>query len=298
MTEVRLTRWRKYRKDRLYVNGADGVCIGWLDNVSGQRVIERPEMTAAFEAALARENISAGPALVAATPQPDAPVLPVSRRSKPIWVDIAHNRPGQAAREQAMVERAAMRERSKAGTFLARMFDVKTDERAWRIGADGEEAVGARLVSLETHGWRILHAVNVGSRGSDIDHVAIGPGGVYTLNAKTHVGHRITVYEHAILVDDHKQPYYIRNSRHEAERATRLLTEGCGFGVTVTPLIVVLCDALVVKSQPADVQVVGRRDIAMWLRKRPAVLASGEVDAIWERARRSTTWQRTVTGSR
>lgn len=292
MTELQVRRWRRYGNDRLYVTGADGVRIGWLDNLSGERVLERPELADAFEAALAKEPGPTGPVLVAA-PQPAARLPMPTRRRDPIWVDLADNRPGQAAREQAVAHREAMRERSKAGTFLARMLDIKTDERSWRVGADGEEAVAARLASLEPHGWRMLHAVNVGTRGSDIDHVAVGPGGVYTLNTKAHLGHRITVYEQAILVDAYKQPY-IRNSRHEAERATRLLTQACGFAVTATPLIVVLCDSLIIKQQPAGVHVVGRRDIALWLRKRPAVLAAAEIDAIWEHARRSTTWSPTA----
>ena len=112
---------------------------------------------------------------------------------------------------------------------------------------------------------------------------------MYTLNTKTHRGHRVTVYEHAILVDRHKQPY-LRNSRHEAERASRLLTSACGFAVAATPVIVVLCDALTVKKQPADVGVVLRRDICLWLRKRPALLSPAAVEAIWEQTRRSTTW--------
>jgi len=293
MTEIQVSRWRRYGKDRLYVNGADGVRIGWVDNLSGERVIERPELTAAFEAALANEGLPASPVQVEAAPVPPAPSPASPRRAEPVWVDLAGNRPGQAAREQAIAHREAMRERSKAGTFLARAFDLNTDERAWRVGADGEEAVGARLASLESHGWRVLHAVNVGTRGSDIDHVAIGPGGVYTLNTKTHRGHRVTVYEHAILVDGHKQPYYLRNSRHEAARATRLLTQACGIPIAATPLIVVMCDELTIKKQPADVPVVGRRDIALWLRKRPVVLTTCEVNMIWEYARRSTTWQRT-----
>src|SRR5665213_1156514 len=287
MTEIQVSRWRRYGKDRLYVNGADGVRIGWVDNLSGERVIERPELTAAFEAALANEGLPASPVQVEAAPVPPAPSPASPRRAEPVWVDLAGNRPGQAAREQAIAQREAMRERSKAGTFLARAFDLNTDERAWRVGADGEEAAGARLASLESHGWRVLHAVNVGTRGSDIDHVAIGPGGVYTLNTKTHRGHRVTVYEHAMLVDGHKQPY-LRNSRHEAERASRLLTSACGFTVSATAVIVVLCDALTVKK-PADVRVVLRRDISSWLRKRPRLLSTANVAAIWEQARRSTT---------
>lgn len=54
-----------------------------------------------------------------------------------------------------------MRERSRVGTFLARAFDVKTDERAYRVNAKGEEAVGPRLEKLVDHGWRVR---TVGSR--------------------------------------------------------------------------------------------------------------------------------------
>jgi hypothetical protein len=290
MTEVQVSRWRKYGKDRLYVNGADGVRIGWLDNVSGERVIERPEFAAAFEAALAKEGAPATGVLRAPATQLAAPPRP-PRPSEQMWVDLAPNQPGQGIRALAVAERQEMRDRSKLRTFIATARDEKTPERAWRVGADGEEAVGHELRGIERYGWRLLHSVAVGTGTCDIDHVVIGPGGVYTLNTKNHRGHRITVYEYAILVDGHTQSDYLRNSRHEAERAGRLLTRACGFAVDVASLIVVLGDKLTVKKQPADVQVVGRLDITLWLRKRPPVLSAAEVDAIWEQARRSTTWQ-------
>jgi hypothetical protein len=93
MTEVQVSRWRKYGKDRLYVNGADGVRIGWLDNVSGERVIERPEFAAAFEAALAKEGAPATGVLLAPATQLAAPPRP-PRPSEPIWVDLAPNPTG------------------------------------------------------------------------------------------------------------------------------------------------------------------------------------------------------------
>src|SRR5450631_530901 len=239
MTEVEVNRWRKYGKDRLYVGIVDVVRIGWLDLVSGERVIERPDLQDLFESALASEGILR--TAMPSTPAPSAAPMPQpSQPTAPRGFDLAQNKPGQAAREQANAHREAMRERSKVMTFLARALDVKTDERAWRVGADGEETVGAQLASLDKHGWRFLHAVEVGERGSDIDHVAIGPGGVYTLNTKNHLGHRIVVYERAILVGGFKQPY-LRNSQHEAKRASRLLTTACGYQVKAAPLIVVLC---------------------------------------------------------
>lgn len=41
--------------------------------------------------------------------------------------------------------------------LAARLLGVKTDERAWRIGAKGEEEVGARLAKLGAE-WRQLHS--------------------------------------------------------------------------------------------------------------------------------------------
>jgi hypothetical protein len=32
--------------------------------------------------------------------------------------------------------------------------------------------------------WRCRHSIPVGSNGADIDHLVIGPGGVFTLNTK------------------------------------------------------------------------------------------------------------------
>jgi hypothetical protein len=159
-------------------------------------------------------------------------------------VTSGHHVPGQAARAQAEAELAAMRERSRVGTFLARTFDMKTDERAWRVGAGGEETIGTRLEKLRKHGWHVLHAVPVGDRGSDIDHVVIGPGGVWTLNTKTHPGRRVWVGKQQVRVDGHKTDY-LPNSRHEAERASRLLTGACGFPVFVKAALVFLTGTLI-----------------------------------------------------
>jgi hypothetical protein len=78
--------------------------------------------------------------------------------------DLAVNRPGEAVREQAV----ASRQVAPVKTVLARMLGMHTDERARRLGADGEEAVALRLLRLDPE-WKFLYAVPVGERGSDID---------------------------------------------------------------------------------------------------------------------------------
>ncbi len=227
------------------------------------------------------------PAPAAALPavKPEAVESPAA----PAWTDLGVNRPGQAAREQASAHRQA----APVKTLLARVLGVHTDERAWRIGADGEEAVAARLANLGPE-WRVLHAVPVGTRGSDIDHVVIGPAGVFTINAKHHPNASVWVGGNMFMVNGHRQPY-VRNSRHEAARAGRLLTTACGFPVNVTGLIAVMGahEGFTVKEQPpgGDVHVMTRREVDKWLRNRSVdVLDTRQVEAVHGAARRSTTW--------
>lgn len=221
--------------------------------------------------------------------QPPLTRLAVEPVTETPWRDLAENRPGQEARRQAEVARSAAPVRS----VLARILLVHTDERAWRIGADGEELVARNLGRLAKRvpEWRVLHAIPVGARGSDIDHLAIGPGGVFSLNAKHHPGAKIWVGGNTLMVNGVRQPY-IRNSRHEAQRASRLLTAACGFSVEVTGVVVpVRAVNIVIKGAPADVHVMNRRGLVRWLHRREPILDRTTVEAIYEAARRSTTWR-------
>ena len=204
--------------------------------------------------------------------------------------DLAANRPGQAARRRALEERAAHPARS----FFARVLLVHTDERAWRLGGDGEELVGRvlqRLTTKQDPGWRVIHSIPIGTQGSDIDHVVVGPGGVFTLNAKHHPRARIWVGGDTLLVNGTRQPY-LRNSRHEAARASRLLTAACGFPVEVTGVVVpVNASDVVIKKAPVGVHVVNRRRLSRWLRGRARVLDADRIDAVYAAARRPSIWR-------
>jgi hypothetical protein len=70
----------------------------------------------------------------------------------PGWQDLAANRPGSAARHKAL----ELRQAAPIKTFVARVLNVHTDERGWRIGADGEEKVAMRLQRVG-EGWCVLH---------------------------------------------------------------------------------------------------------------------------------------------
>jgi hypothetical protein len=175
---------------------------------------------------------------------------------------------------------------------LGRIFNVHTDERAWRIGADGEELVGRELFATAQRDprWRFLHSVPIGSRGSDIDHVAIGPGGVFTINTKHHPGARLWVGAGTFLVNGQRQRY-VRNARYEAQRVSRMLGAALKAPLPVAGMIVpVRCRSLVVRTPPLGVLVISHAVLRRWLGDLPTVLSQPQVQAIFEVTRNPRTW--------
>jgi hypothetical protein len=139
----------------------------------------------------------------------------------------------------------------------------------------------------------VLHAIPVGNRGTDIDHVVIGPFGMVTINTKT-TRTSVWVGEFGILVGRTKVDY-LRKSRAEARRAGLLISRAAGWPVPVQPAIVFVGARRFTtrRGGPADVAVLpSARALRRWLRKQPAVLGPGQVAAIYATARRPSTWQR------
>jgi hypothetical protein len=333
VTGLTTHEWFRYGKRRVYVKTPDGDQVGWVDLNTGKRTIEQPQWADQFQATIDRylashpESVVTGDADPGATCQTAEPgaALPGPRRALGIgqpetdthpaeplrvapdvdaiesgstadWVDLALNVPGQAARTRAREELAAQKDRGKVRAFMQHLLDVKTDERNWRVGADGEETIGAKLEKLTKHGWHVLHAVPIGDLGADIDHVVIGPGGVFTLNTKTHPGGKIWVGQHAIKVNG-QSTHYLRNARFEAERSARLLSSAVGRPVEVTPVLVFLTGTLIpnvtIKQTPDDVRILDRMDVPGAFKRAHTRLTADQVEAIYLQARRSTTWRQT-----
>jgi hypothetical protein len=251
MDEYLVRRWVRHGHDRLYVQTAAGRRLGYWDNKAQLAFIADEQDRDAFCSALEQHNGAASqPTSPPAAATPTANVLPVpdygyffpptavttvaqSTDAAPLLPqgDLAAARPGQMAREQAV----ALRTAAPMRTLLGRVLGVKTDERAWRIGADGEESIGKQLAKLGDR-WKSLHAVPVGDHGSDIDHVVIGPAGVYTINTKHHPNAKIWVGGNTLMVNGQRQPY-VRNSRFEADRAAKFLTAAAHETVAVMAVI-------------------------------------------------------------
>jgi hypothetical protein len=290
MAELDVTRWQKYGHDRLYVKDAAGT-IGWLDRKTAAVTLDRPDLSEEFHNALHAWHVAhAGETLEPVMP---APRTQTARPSPNRGRDLSLNRPGEAVRGRAAAEWSAARQRHPVLAPVVRFLDVKTDERAWRVGAAGEEKVGPKLESLSRNGWRVIHSVPVGASGSDIDHVLIGPGGVFTINTKYHPGARVWVGQYQVRVNN-RPTHYLTNSRHEGERAAKRLTAALGWDVPVTPALVILTGGfepnITYKQRPDDVLVLDAWDLPRFFKRRTGVLGHEAVAAVFEVARWEGTW--------
>ena len=146
------------------------------------------------------------------------------------------------------------------GLLLVRDHLLPTHGR-WSRGATGEEAVGAVLAELEATGqWHAVHDISSG-RGN-IDHVLIGPAGIFTLETKSHRG-RITTIDPRMLAQGWAQKKWLEEStglRTESLLVfSRAWVERPGRrerGVTVFPLRLLrrYLEAKPVKLTPHDIQ--------------------------------------------
>ena len=150
-----------------------------------------------------------------------------------------------------------------AGLFALDRLALPIVDR-WDRGADGEEHVGAVLDDLRPAGWMAIHDANLG-RGN-VDHILIGPGGILTVETKSHPG-RISVAR----IDQR----WLRQAYAEAKAVERLADH------EVTPLLV-FSRAYLVRpvSRQRGVTVLPARMLAGHLERRAAQLSGREVASI------------------
>jgi hypothetical protein len=72
-----------------------------------------------------------------------------------------------------------------ASMFVISRYVLPLVERRDR-GATGEEQVGGLLDPMSERGWRVIHDASLG-RGN-VDHILIGPAGIFTIETKSHPG--------------------------------------------------------------------------------------------------------------
>jgi len=167
----------------------------------------------------------------------------------------------------------------------------------WYRGALGEIAVAGVLALLGDE-WTVLHSVPIGEKGSDIDHVVIGPPGAFTINTKSSPGKPLWIAGHGLLVDGQKTNY-VNKAGFEAERAAQLLAAAVGFTVPVTPLIVFVNPGsrTIVAEPEHGVQVVADSELLDFLHQRRREFNAEQVERIAFTSIRPETWNAPLTSA-
>lgn len=198
--------------------------------------------------------------------------------------------PGQAVLEELM----ALQSRIPPRSWFQRTFGAsplgRESVRRYK-GAVAEIAVGRILEGLEPE-WLVLHAVPVGTGSTDIDHVLVGPAGVFTLNTRNHTGQPVWVAGRALLVAG-KRTRHLHSAAHEAARAAKLLSTATGLPVEVTGVVVIVQPkSLTIKARPRRVAVVQDARLLCWLRRFQPILGPEQVAQIASAAIKPGTWCR------
>ena len=158
-------------------------------------------------------------------------------------------------------------------------------------GALGEIAVGRILEGLGPE-WLALHAVPVGPGSTDIDHVLVGPAGVFTVNTRNHTGQPVRVAGRALLVAG-KRTRHLHSAAHEAAWTAKHLSTAAGFPVEVTGVVVIVQPkSLTIKARPRRVAVVRDAQLLGWLFRVQPVLGPEQVAQIASTAVKPGTWCR------
>jgi hypothetical protein len=162
-------------------------------------------------------------------------------------------------------------------------FRPSPDAVAWRRGAAGERRTARLLGPLERQGWVVLHDLAVPGSQANIDHLVIGPGGVFAIDSKRYRGR--------LQLDDVGKLWHgryplapaVRATSWEADQAAVVLPDP---GMAVMPIVAVHGVQVPWGKVVVDgVPILPARRLPSMLRQLPVVLGPERVAWLADQAR-------------
>jgi hypothetical protein len=121
--------------------------------------------------------------------------------------------------------------------FMGAYLEVPQTLDAWRIGAEGERKTARYLDGLAEAGFIVLHDRKVPGYGGNLDHVAIGPTGVWAIETKNVAG-KVEINGDTLRIRGYRQDKMVDQVYREATAVQVALGESLTrLGLTVTPVI-------------------------------------------------------------
>ncbi|MCF6472572.1 NERD domain-containing protein [Nonomuraea sp. MG754425] len=156
---------------------------------------------------------------------------------------------------------------------------------AWRRTSVAERRTEAQLRRLERSGYRTLHARAIPGSEAQIDHLVVGPTGVYAVDSEKW-DRRLPV-----RVQMGKKLYHgpfdmkprLTEAKWEASQASELISESFGREISVVP-------SLAIYGPPVPWKIMNIRGVDVyqgdrarkWITKRERALTTAEIDRIYD----------------
>src|SRR5262245_51357718 len=87
--------------------------------------------------------------------------------------------------------------RARAHDLRARAARLEQQADKWEQGAEGEQRTRAVLTTLEGQGYVVLDDLAIPGSKANIDHVVVGPTGVFVIDSKNFTG-GVRIYDGAL----------------------------------------------------------------------------------------------------
>ena len=162
-------------------------------------------------------------------------------------------------------------------------FRSSPDAVAWRRGASGERRTARLLELLERHGWAVLHDLALPGSRANLDHLLIGPGGVFAIDSKQYRGRLQLDAVGKLWHGRYPLAPAVRAASWEADQAAQVLPDP---GMAVVPIVAVHGAQVPWGKVVTDgVPVVSARRLPSMLRQLPVVLGPERVVWLADQAR-------------
>lgn len=170
---------------------------------------------------------------------------------------------------------------------MAQAAQLHAEAANWEKGVAGEQHVAALLAQLP-YGWHVFHDLPLGTRGANLDHLVVGPTGVFALNTKNYSG-QVWAAERAVRVNGTTKNYLYPAAVKEARRVSDALSRATGTRVDAWPVLVFI-GSVTVKAFPTDLTILHAGQLVPWLMGHAPRLDQPGIDVILHAAAHPRTW--------
>jgi len=166
---------------------------------------------------------------------------------------------------------------------------------AWQKSSAAERRTEKQLKSLQKNGYLVLHARAVpydaeGVSDGRIDHLVIGPTGVYAIDSEKW-DKRLpvrTLSHRKLFHGPFNKKERLDEARWEADQASKMIEERVGFEVPVQPSVAIYGPSIPWKvMRVRDVDVYAGNRARSYFRRRPKILTETDVQRIFKAAEKA-----------